>query len=165
MPPASTNAPEPERPRSLSLPAGESRLDDGSRVRLARTSSAAVENSPGGVRVGLEQGTITVDVAKQAEGQTFEVRANAYRFVAIGTSFTVSTSGDRVELDVREGRVAVLRGSNELARVGAGESWPPASSPAPRAPEAAAPGGYGKAERAEHARNQLPGAGTGAARA
>ena len=140
LPPSSSNVPEPSPPRSLALPAGESRLDDGTRVRLARASSAAVENSPGGVRVGLEQGSISVDVAKQAEGRSFEVRANAYRFVAIGTSFTVSASGDRVELDVREGRVAVLRGSNELARVGAGESWPPPpSSAAPRAAESAAP--------------------------
>jgi hypothetical protein len=66
-----------------------------------------------------------VDVAKQAKGRTFEVHAQLYRFVAIGTSFTVSASEQRIELEVREGRVAVREGPSEIARVGAGESWTP----------------------------------------
>jgi hypothetical protein len=122
------------------LSAGETRLEDGSRVRLAPTSSARVERGPRGVRIGLEQGTITVDVAKQAEGQTFEVQAKTYRFVAIGTAFVVSASGERVELDVQEGRVAVFRGESELARVAAGEAWsPPRELAAVRAAEAPTP--------------------------
>lgn len=145
-PVAALHPEQPERPppaldtapsRALALPAGESHLADGSRVRVAPASSARVEESSAGVRVELEQGTVSVDVAKQASGRSFEVHAAVYRFVAIGTSFSVSASGERIELDVREGGVAVLEGPSEIARVGAGEHWsPPPATLSPTKPKA-----------------------------
>lgn len=113
----------PAAPARTVLPAGESQLFDGTRVRVEAASSVSFEPSARGPRLSLDSGTLTLEVTKQPQGRTLEVLSKGYRFVVLGTVFSVSASAERVSLQVREGRVGVLRDNRTLAEVGAGETW------------------------------------------
>jgi hypothetical protein len=115
---------------------GETKLEDGTRIHVAADGSARVETSPTFARIALESGTVTLDVARQPPGRSCEVLTRGYRFVVRGTSFSVSASEEHVELDVREGRVAVYRQTTFLAELGAGERWTDPTSARPNGPQA-----------------------------
>jgi hypothetical protein len=116
---------------------GDTRLEDGTRVHLARQGSARLETTTSGSRIALESGVVTLEVARQGAGRTLEVRSGSYRFVVLGTEFTVSSSPERVAASVSEGRVAVFRDQTRLAELGAGETWSSDGRPPPL-PEPAA---------------------------
>jgi hypothetical protein len=118
------------------LPQGETKLEDGTRINVAADGSARVETNAMLARIALESGTVTLDVARQPPGRSCEVLTRGYRFVVRGTSFSVSASEERVELDVREGRVAVYRQTTFLAELGAGERWTDPTSARPNGPQA-----------------------------
>jgi ferric-dicitrate binding protein FerR (iron transport regulator) len=113
--------------REQPLPAGETKLDDGTRVRVEASAAARLESNEAVTRVALERGTVTLDVARKRAGQTLEVATRSHRFVVRGTSFSVSASEADVTLAVREGRVAVFRATELVAEIGAGERWTAAS--------------------------------------
>jgi hypothetical protein len=148
----------PAQSMERALPRGESKLDDGTRVTVDADGSARVETNPKLARVALEHGTVTLDVVRQPSGRSCEVSARGYRFVVRGTSFSVSASDERVALDVREGRVAVFRGTTFLAELGPGESWsdgtadgtsaPPVPATPERKPVVSAPGPEPEPDRA-----------------
>jgi hypothetical protein len=131
-------APVAERARTLvpavgerALPAGESKLDDGTQVRVDAGAAARVETGAAVTRIALERGTVTFDVSRQPAGRSFEVAARGYRFVVRGTSFSVSASESRIVLDVRAGKVAVFRASVLVTELGAGEHWTEATADLP----------------------------------
>ncbi|HEY3498737.1 MAG TPA: FecR domain-containing protein [Polyangiaceae bacterium] len=127
-------------PRATALPAGDTRLEDGTRVHLASQSSARVEATASGSRIALEAGKVTLEVTRQSAGRTLEVRSGSYRFVVLGTAFTVSSSPERVAASVSEGRVAVFRDQTRLAELRAGETWSSEANPkAEPAPAVATP--------------------------
>lgn len=132
--------------RPQALEAGEEvALADGSRVRLAEASAAAVSApETGRTVVALARGEVGVSVTKRRPGERFEVHAGRYAFRVVGTRFTVEIAGGAARLAVAEGIVVVTDGDLELGRFVAGETWsgsvaPPAPSvEAPREPPAAA---------------------------
>jgi hypothetical protein len=115
--------------RPTPLAPGDTRLEDGTVVHLATQSSARVETTASGPRIALESGSVTLEVSRQSAGRTLEVRSRSYRFVVLGTAFTVSSSRERVAASVREGRVAVYRDRTWLAELGPSEAWSSGSSP------------------------------------
>ena len=87
-------------------------LADGSVVRLGPSSELQVV--PGaGARDVLLDGQAFFDVVKLA-GRPFRVRTRHGRAAVLGTRFQVSTRGDRMELVVVEGRVALSDGAAEV---------------------------------------------------
>jgi hypothetical protein len=124
VPPADESFPvaPPLLPQPLLV--GQTRLTDGSIVRLAQASHAAVSApSPDRTTIDLSQGTVELEVAHQTAGHRLEVVGGPYRFVALGTQFRVTVRSDRVVVEVIEGTVGVLAGVKELARVEPGGSW------------------------------------------
>jgi hypothetical protein len=95
------------------------------RVRVAAGSRAQARMTGSGAEVALLGGRIDLQVAPQAPGRRLAIAAGPYRFVVVGTVFTVERRGAWVRLSVQEGRVAVERGARRLALVTAGESWTP----------------------------------------
>lgn len=139
-------------PGPTALASGETRLDDGTVVHLSTQSSARVESTASGSRIALESGRVRLEVTRQRAGRTLEVRSGSYRFVVLGTAFTVSSSAERVAASVSEGRVAVFRGQTRLTELGAGEAWSSEAlrpaEPAPSAVSAAVPRAAAPAEPA-----------------
>jgi hypothetical protein len=110
---------------------GDTRLEDGTRVHLATQGAARLETTTSGARIALESGSVRLEVARQRSGRTLEVRSGSYRFVVLGTAFTVSSSPVRVAASVSEGRVAVFRDQTRLAELAAGETWSSDGRPSP----------------------------------
>jgi hypothetical protein len=125
--------------RPQALAAGEEvALADGTRVRLAEESAAAVSAPESGrTVVALARGEVGVSVTKRRPGERFEVRAGRYAFRVVGTRFTVEIAGGAARLAVAEGIVVVTDGDLELGRFVAGETW--SGSVAPPAPSAEGP--------------------------
>jgi hypothetical protein len=119
------------RPEPILLVSGDTRLEDGTRVHLEAQGSARLETTASGSRIALESGVVTLEVARQRSGRTLEVRSGSYRFVVLGTAFTVSSSPGRVAASVSEGRVAVFRDQTRLAELAAGETWSSDGRPPP----------------------------------
>jgi transmembrane sensor len=86
------------------------KLSDGSRLMLNTNSRASVTFSSRARRITLETGQARFDVARTA-ARPFVVRAGEHQIVAIGTTFDVRWSSDRLSIVLVEGRVAILPAS------------------------------------------------------
>jgi hypothetical protein len=82
------------------------RLPDGTRVELAGDArlTASTERS-----LHLERGAVLVKAAKQAPGSPLSLTAPQAEVQVLGTEFSVFAGGAFTRVDVREGRVKVLR--------------------------------------------------------
>jgi tetratricopeptide (TPR) repeat protein len=107
----------------VSLPAGHVDLAGQASLVLAADTAATARAQAESTEIALKAGSIDLDVEPRAPGQGFSVRAGSYRFMVVGTSFTVNQTRTRLELLVREGTVAVWRSENRLALVHAGQTW------------------------------------------
>jgi hypothetical protein len=143
--PVDTN-PAPRRlvlgPSAETLDTGRYELPDGVRVELGQRSGARAARSRRATQIALDRGRIEVAVEHQPPERTIEVAAGGYRFVVVGTRFAVELDRAGVTLAVSRGRVAVWRGEQALAEVGAGERWqqarqdpPPGDTRSPAADE------------------------------
>ena len=120
------------------LPAGRVDLDGQAIAFLSADGAASGRKIAKGTEIVFGKGELELHVRPRAPGHGFDVRAGRYRFTVIGTVFTISQTRSRLELVVREGKVAVSRGSKRLATVVAGGEWAVALNVAP-APAATAP--------------------------
>jgi hypothetical protein len=123
------------------LPSGKVELLDEASAVVSADAVASGRNQAGRTEISLAKGSIALHVLPRAPGHEFAVSAGDYRFMVVGTAFTVSQDQARLQLMVSEGKVAVWRGSDRLVTVGAGEQWSTPLSPAvpPRARAARVP--------------------------
>jgi hypothetical protein len=105
------------------LPVGQVELVAQASASLSTDAVASGRTQAGMTEIVLNSGSIQLHVLPRAPGQVFVVRAGAYRFTVVGTAFTVAQTHSRIELVVREGAVAVSRGTRRLATVGPGQQW------------------------------------------
>lgn len=127
-------------PSTSILPAGRVELVDEGWVMVAADAEASGRRWAGHTEIALAKGSIELHVLPRAPGHDLAVSVEGYRFVVVGTTFTVSQSETRLHLLVNEGKVEVWRGPRRLATVGAGEQWSapliPFAPPQPRATRA-----------------------------
>lgn len=96
------------------------RLPDGSGVQLDTASAVATRYSDDERRLTLTEGQAFFEVAHEP-GRPFVVDAgHGVTITAIGTAFDVRRTSEKVVVALAEGSVVVRRGSDELARMGAG---------------------------------------------
>jgi len=114
-----------------SLPAGQVDLDGQAMAVLSAEAIASGHSQKANTEIVLKKGSIDLRVVPRAKGQSFAVRAGPYQFTVVGTAFTVSRTQSRLELVVREGKVAVSRGTRRLATVNAGGTWVVEANAAP----------------------------------
>jgi len=95
-------------------------LDDGSVVTLNTDSRVRVRFDEGHRNIELLRGEAMFDVAKDRL-RPFAVAAGGTRVVAVGTSFSVRRSPERVNVLVREGVVKVDEAEQPVARLQAGD--------------------------------------------
>jgi hypothetical protein len=106
------------------LPAGQPVLAAGrATVQLAPDGQASVDETGGVLRVALERGQVALAVEPRPYGLEVRVEAPPYTFAVLGTAFEVERTPLVIELRVREGRVAVRRGTTVLEVVVAGGRW------------------------------------------
>jgi len=105
-------------------------LGGGAEADLEPNTSVSVDE---GEQARIDQGRVTLVVARQAHGQRFSVAAGAYLIEVIGTRFHVRVVGDSVGVDVEEGLVEVWR-DDRAVRLRAGEFWTSPSLAEPRRP-------------------------------
>ncbi len=86
------------------------RLEQGSRLRVTRRRVPLV--------MALDQGAVEVEVTRVARGETFAVDVERSRVAAHGTHFRVARAGERAQLDLTEGVVAVGEAPREGPVVG-----------------------------------------------
>jgi hypothetical protein len=133
--------------QSVSLPTGESEIVGQAKAILSVDAVASAALRREAADILLQRGTIELHVTPQAPGHHLSVTVGRYRFTVVGTVFTLSRSQARLELQVREGAVAVARGTRRLAIVRAGGSWnavdeqttPVSAPPLPKSRSAEAP--------------------------
>jgi len=109
--------------RPVVLPAGRVDLVEQATAVLSDDAAASARAQAGRTEISLARGSVELHVLPRAPGQEFAVSAGRYRFTVVGTAFTVSQTESRLELSVSAGSVAVWRGSERLATVGAGGHW------------------------------------------
>jgi hypothetical protein len=112
------------------LPAGKVELSDQASAMVSVDAVASGLTRAGYTEIALGKGSIELHVLPRAPGHGFGVSAGSYRFMVVGTAFTVSRSEARLELSVSEGEVAVWRRSDRLTTVGAGGKWSVPLAPA-----------------------------------
>lgn len=78
--------------------------------------------TPNGVLLVLDRGSITCDVAERAKEAPLVVQAGAARVRVVGTRFRVTRVGESARVGVQEGIVEVSAGGRSW-RVSAGEEW------------------------------------------
>jgi hypothetical protein len=123
---------------ALVLPTGRVKLVDEGWAMVPADTEASGRKWVGHTEIALAKGSIELHVLPRAAGHELAVSAGGYRFVVVGTTFTVSRTETRLHLRVNEGRVEVWRGRRRLATVGAGEQWSvPSARFAPPQPGAA----------------------------
>jgi hypothetical protein len=113
----------------VSLPTGPVTLVEQAMAVLSADAVATGRAQTGDTEIVLSKGSIGLHVLPRAPGHAFAVSAGLYRFVVVGTAFTVSQTPSRLQLVVSEGTVAVWRGTKRLAAVGAGAQWSADVSP------------------------------------
>jgi hypothetical protein len=121
----------------VALPTGRVDLVDQATAVLSTDAVASGRVQTGNTEIALSKGSIELHVLPRAPGHDFAVRAGRYRFAVVGTTFTISQTRSRIELEVSEGTVAVWRETKRLATVGAGGQW--AVELVPTAPQRAQP--------------------------
>ncbi|BBU60476.1 sensor [Methylosinus sp. C49] len=85
------------------------RLVDGSRIELGPRSAISLDFDEGKRNVTLLKGEAWFDVAPDA-GRPFSVLVARGSVTALGTSFDISTTGERTEITVAQHRVRVMTG-------------------------------------------------------
>jgi ferric-dicitrate binding protein FerR (iron transport regulator) len=123
LPPRTPSAPVVSESSGVTLSVGERKLSDGSVVNLSPGGAARLRDRGKATSVVLDGGKLTLAVEPRDKDAGLEVVAGTYRFKVIGTRFSVTRSGEEVELRVDEGRVAVYGARGELATVSAGGAW------------------------------------------
>jgi hypothetical protein len=122
----------------LVLPAGTVDLVDEASAMVSTDAVVSGRTQTGHTEIALGRGSIELHVLPRIPGHDFAVSAGDYRFVVVGTAFTVLHTETRLQLVVSEGRVAVWQGSERLTIIGAGEQWAvPLGPGAPVPPRAA----------------------------
>jgi hypothetical protein len=124
-----------------SLPTGRVDLDGQAMAVVSSDAVASGRTQEQDTEIALKKGTLELHVLPRAKGHGFAVRAGLYQFTVVGTAFTVAQTRSRLELVVREGKVAVSRGTTRLTTVAAGGTWAvdlPALALAPSLPAAPA---------------------------
>ncbi len=97
-------------------------LHEGTQVELQpRTSVQVAQQSPEDVLLLLDEGTVRLDVVKNAK-RRFVVRAGDVDVQVIGTQFDVRRAGREIAVSVFRGIVEV-RTSDQVHRLAAGERW------------------------------------------
>lgn len=95
-------------------------LSDGSTVWLGAASRVRVAMKPAARTIDLDRGEAYFLVAKDPR-RPFSVRSGNAEVTAVGTAFNVRRAGERVEVGVSEGVVAISASSNVLlTRLGIG---------------------------------------------
>jgi hypothetical protein len=84
--------------------------------------------TPQGLLVVVDRGTVSCDVAPRTSGAPLIVQAGAARVRVVGTRFTVTRLGESAEVVVQKGVVEVSEQGRSW-RVQAGESWPKPPEP------------------------------------
>lgn len=120
-----TGEPQTLRTSRIVTTAAASELSIGDADITVEPASALWVASQGDrVEIVLERGSVDCAVAPRRERPPFVVRAGDIRVEVIGTAFAVTRHGDSARVEVFEGVVQVM-GKGDVARVRAGESWPP----------------------------------------
>jgi hypothetical protein len=124
--------------------------------------------SPQGLLIVVDRGSITCDVAQRPSDSPLIVQAGAARVRVLGTRFSVTRLGESARVAVQQGVVEVSA-TGRSQRVRAGETWPgdeakSAPTDPALAPGVAAPAPADPAERAP-ASGQKPTSGAPGARA
>lgn len=100
------------------------RLPDGSMVSVGAASRIRVAMRPDARTIELDRGEAYFDVVRDPH-RPFSVRTGAASVTALGTAFNVRRAGERIEVGVAEGAVAVTsRGNTLLARAGIQQGSP-----------------------------------------
>jgi hypothetical protein len=117
------------------LPAGRVLLAGGVVATLAAGTQATGRLAEGTLDLALSAGSLALEVPPRQPGQAVLLTAGGLRFTIVGTVLSLRRQGQRVELDVTSGLVAVSQEGDHVATVASGESWsaalPPANPPAP----------------------------------
>lgn len=108
---------------TLHLAAGKSQLPDGTEVELAEGTEGSYRADEQRSSLEFDRGRLNIKVAHQREGRHFVVKTQGFEFRVLGTQFCVVTSGNRINLDVTEGRVEVSDATSTLKVVEAGGHW------------------------------------------
>jgi hypothetical protein len=112
------------------LPAGKVELVGEALATVSDDAAASARRQAGHTEIVLAKGSIQLHVAPRAAGDDFAVSAAGYRFMVVGTAFSVSQNEARLALAVSEGSVAVWRGADRVTTVGAGGQWSVPLAPA-----------------------------------
>lgn len=116
--------------------------------------SAVVLGSPSehGMLIVLDRGGIVCEAAPRSAGAPLVVQAGSVQVKVVGTRFSVTRTGEKARVAVEHGVVEVAEGGR-VARVGAGQVWPP-EAPAVVAPSAATSAAPSPVEDAANEANQ-----------
>jgi len=100
--------------------------------------SAVVLGSPSehGLLIVLDHGKIVCEVAPRSAGSPLVIQAGSVQVKVVGTRFSVTRTGEKARVVVEHGVVEVAA-EGSVARVGAGQVWPPEAqvvAPPPAAP-------------------------------
>jgi len=167
------SAPE-DRPAPVALRPGRSLLAAGVRARLAPRGAASVRTGsrPFPSVVSLQQGRLDIAIDSARPGASgaqepavtaprLEVQVTGYRIAADPGRFSVQARGQRVDVVVKSGKVAVWSSRRLLATVVAGERWTnlPAGQGAGGAEVAALAMGGGGEDARDDAGSDVAGAG------
>jgi hypothetical protein len=122
-----------ESPSRITTGASASHLAlPGLALDVAPQSAVVVgSETPQGLLIVLDQGSIVCDVAPRSGKSPLIVQAGATRVRVVGTRFSVTRSGEAARVKVDEGIVEVLAAGGRW-RVAAGEDWPPAETAEPK---------------------------------
>ncbi len=91
------------------------------RLELSSGTDACFWREQGAKRVKLERGTIDCDVVKQPEGRRMVLITPHGEALVVGTKFRLGVTADETTLAVREGKVVLRQGKEEL-EVAAGQT-------------------------------------------
>ena len=121
--PTSSQLGVPTATFSQPLAVGESLLADGSRALVGEGTQGEFTKGPEGSKVNLVRGHLELSVVHQARGQYFSVHCPEYELRVLGTQFNVNVVSNCLELQVVEGRVAVLLGNVPVTVIEGGQRW------------------------------------------
>ena len=96
-------------------------LEDGSKLTLNTSTELRAKVDPAERIVWLDRGEAFFDIAHDAS-HPFVVVAGNRRVTVLGTKFALRRDGDRLEVDVLEGRVQLQQGNSAPTLVTRGES-------------------------------------------
>ena len=107
---------------NVRLAVGKSQLPDGTEVELGEGTEGSYKADDHRSSLEFERGRLNIKVAHQQQGRHFVVKTQGFEFRVLGTQFSV-VSGQRVDLNVTEGRVEVRDATKTFTVVEAGGHW------------------------------------------